>query len=243
MIRNIVLASLFLSTASVAAADCVILLHGMARGKTSFAVLELVLNNAGYHVVNNAYPSTIAEVEVLADIAIPRDIAECGDKEPVHFITHSLGGIVLRAGLERYRPDHMGRVVMLAPPNGGSELIDAFSGIAIFDWYNGPASAELRSDIEAGSLLASLPRPDYEVGVIAGYASLNPLFSNIIEGADDGKVSVVSTVLPGMVDHLALPVGHTYLMNNPLVIAQIRTFLEEGQFDDNMTLADALLNR
>lgn len=223
-----------------AAANCVVLLHGLARTETSFALMETALKAEDYAVVRPGYPSTKATISALADATIPPAIVAC-PKGPLHFVTHSMGGILVRDWLSRNRPTNLGRVVMLAPPNKGSEVIDAFAGRYLFDQFNGPAASQLGTG--AQSLPLSLPPVDYPVGVIAGNQSLNVYFSTLLPGADDGKVTVQSTVVAGMKDHITLPVTHTFMMNNPRVITETLLFLETGVFDPSISWADALLER
>ncbi len=211
-----------------AQADCVILLHGLARSAGSMEPLADFLSERGYQVVNVDYPSRHYRIEELTKRIVPAALEQCGDAGRVHFVTHSMGGILVRQHLAHHTLDSLGRVVMLGPPNQGSEVVDKLGAMPAFEWLNGEAGLQLGTG--ADSLPLALPMADFDLGIIAGTVSLNPMLSTLIPGDDDGKVSVDRARLEGMNDFLTVEATHTFLMQNDEVMRQVAHYLEHGRF-------------
>ena len=226
----IVFATLIVPATSLAS-DCVILLHGLARTSSSMEKMQEALEAAGYHVVNESYPSREHPIEELAPMAIDAGIENCreaGSGERINFVTHSLGGILVRYYMEHGELDEIGRVVMMGPPNQGSAAVDAMGNLPGFDALNGPAGRQLGTD--ENSIPLSLGAPEFEFGVIAGNRTIDPVTSAVLKNPDDGKVSVEDTKLEGMADFALVPVSHAYIMKDAEVIKLVKQFLEEGNF-------------
>ena len=214
----------------MSAAEAVILLHGLARSPRPMEKLARAARDAGFVTFNRGYPSTTAAVRALVDAHVAPQVREAlaAGAPRVHFIGHSMGGILIRQYLAAYELPQVGRVVMIGTPNRGSELVDRLGRLAPFGWINGPAGNELGTG--ADSLPNRLPPATYEAGIIAGTRSYNPAYSAMIVGANDGKVSVERAQLDGMRDLLVLPVNHTFMMRDEVVVRQSIHFLREGRF-------------
>src|SRR5688572_27123239 len=181
----------------------VVLLHGLARSDNSLKQMEQVLSDKGYATCNISYPSTSHAIEKLvAEFVLP-EIRKCfGEvsENPVNFVTHSMGGIIVRF-LDQYEDSVLiDKVVMLSPPNKGSEVVDTLGDWWLFNKINGPAGAELGTGKD--SMPNTLGKPSFKVGIITGDKSINWILSMMIEGTDDGKVSVENAKLDGMADFI-----------------------------------------
>lgn len=222
----------------LSAADTVLLLHGLGRGPRSLAKLERTLTAEGYRVINLRYASRSAAIHDLAAEALgPVFAAPRLAGERVHIVTHSLGGVLVRQYLHDHgTPINLGRVVMLAPPNQGSEVADKLARWSVYGWLNGPAGLDLGTAMEqTPNALGPLPA-GVEVGVIAGGRSLNPFFSAIIPGPDDGKVAVERTHVAGEADHAIVPYSHTWLMNRTETERLVCRFLSAGNFGPRLAV-------
>lgn len=239
MKKMIVALAISLGTLSVSAhSACVILLHGLAKSDASMTRLEQAISAAGYKTVNVNYPSTKFPIEELAGKAITPALATCADQGEVNFVTHSLGGILVRQYLSQAGIENLSRVVMLGPPNSGSEVVDKLGHFPGFQFVFGDAGLQLGTG--ALSVPNKLGRAEFDVGIIAGTRSINLILSQLIPDTDDGKVSVSSTRLEGMNDHLEMPVTHVFMMKNRRVIAQVLHYLKHGSFvrKNNTPIAD-----
>jgi len=227
----ILMATLTISSPAFSAQEEVILLHGLCRTSHSMVKMECALTEAGYKMRNVDYPSRTASVQKLADDAIGKAVSDCRQDgaTKIHFVTHSLGGILVRSYLARHSIPSLGRVVMLAPPNQGSEIVDKLGWLFLFKIINGPAGNEMGTD--KNSTPNRLGPANFSVGVIAGDRSINWINSLLIPGRDDGKVSVDRTKLAGMSDHIVIHATHPFIMRNRGAIRQTLQFLHAGNFD------------
>ena len=206
-----------------------VIIHGLGRTPMSMALPGERPERAGFRVVNFGYPSRTETIEELVN-RLRQAIQECctEDKERIHFVTHSMGGIIVRAYLAQYSTDHTGHVVMLSPPNQGSEIADTFADSPILSRLMGPAGSQLGTD--STGILHQLGPASFKLGIIIGNLSLNPLGSWMIPGSDDGKVSIDRARLEGAIAFLVIPATHTFIMNRPDVAAEFTPFLREGRF-------------
>jgi triacylglycerol lipase len=208
--------------------EAVILLHGLCRTNASMTKMASALSNAGFVVENVNYPSRTESIANLSDRALAPALKALQSCPKIHFVTHSMGGILVRSYFSRHKNNNLGRVVMLGPPNQGTELVDRLGHLWLFKRINGPAGSELGTSPEGTP--NQLGPVGFELGIIAGDRSINWINSLMIPGKDDGKVSIDRTKVLGMKEHLVIHATHPYLMKNATAIRATLQFLRGGGF-------------
>jgi triacylglycerol esterase/lipase EstA (alpha/beta hydrolase family) len=209
----------------------VVLLHGIGCTSLTMRKLERSLQRAGLATLNLTYASRKKPLEALAEDIHPA-VAKFGQAipGPLHFVGHSMGGLLARVYVANHRPPQLGRVVMLGTPNGGSEVADLVQRLSLYRSFYGPAGLQLKT--QQDDTLTSLPALDYAVGVVAGTRALDPIaWLFVLPRPNDGRVSVARSKLGGMADHITIKATHTGLPRHPVAISQTIVFLAEGRFN------------
>lgn len=225
---KLILAVFLLPFSASVYSECVILLHGISRTDSSMNELERKLSKESFTVINQRYPSRDFTVEVLAEKAITSALTQCVPEDKINFVTHLMGGILVRQYLSNHKIHNLNRVVMLGPPNQGSEVVDKLGNFPGFNFFVGDASLQLGTG--EFSVPNKLGKANFDVGIIAGTKSINFILSLFIPGDDDGKVSIERTKLEGMSDHIEMPVSHPFMIFNDNVIVQVINYLKHGSF-------------
>lgn len=206
-----------------------VLIHGLGETPMILAPVAQALRQQGHRVESIAYPSTLKPAQVLADEYIIPVLSRFAAFDRLNFVTHSLGGVLLHYALQRYRPANLARVVMTGPGLHGSEALEVYRRSFAFRMLYGPAAYQSGTGPDA--FARYLPKTaNYELGVISGCLSSDPIASTFIPWPHDGKISVARTRIDGMKDHIVLPLSHDFLSSDPLAVYQIVTFLKDGRF-------------
>lgn len=205
-------------------ADAVILLHGLWRSLWAMEPMAKFLHEHGYHSINVPYPSFRKPMEELADLIHDAILLHGGDRK-IHFVTHSLGGILARKLLHMLPAEQTGRIVMLAPPNQGSEIVDWALNYKPLARTLGPAGKGLGS-----GMLDSAPLPtQIDSAVIMGKQSNIPFFRSLLDKDNDGIVSVERGRIDGMNEFHILDTDHTFIASDHRVMDLTLKFLREGK--------------
>ncbi len=225
---------LLLITSAGSATECVVVLHGLIRTASSMETMHEALLDEGFDAINVDYPSRDYTIEELAPMVIDQGLDYCHaipTTESIHFVAHSLGGILIRQYLSEQEIPELGRVVMLAPPNQGSVAADKMTRVPGYDWLNGPTGRQLGKG--EGSVPLALGPAEFELGIIAGTRSIDPVTSAVLPDPDDGRVSVEDTKLEGMADHVVVDHSHAFIMRMKKPITLTIRFLKTGSFGED----------
>jgi triacylglycerol lipase len=226
-----VLLCLFLTIpADAVAQDRIILIHGLGRSPLSLIWIQWSLERAGYQVSNLRYPSRNSDALHIAGERLDEIIRkqnETGSGQ-IHFVTHSLGGIIVRNYLATHTVPNLGRVVMLAPPNHGSELADSLKKNWLGRLMIGPVGCELGT--APTDLPAQLGPAHFPLGIIAADGPGIMWNFLVCKAPSDGIVSVESARLDGMTDFMTVHSDHNFILLRSNVREQILSFLKEGHF-------------
>jgi len=214
-----------------ASTECVVLLHGLNRSWRAMDDMASALQGEGFSTANVDYPSLAGSIEVIAPLAVETGLKECRatGAGTIHFVTHSIGGILLRYTHAQTPIPDLGRVVMLGPPNQGSEVVDRTRDWPGAELVGGEAGRQLGTGDDSVPL--NLGPVDFDLGVIAGTGSINPWMSAMLPDEDDGKVTVASTQVEGMRDFLIVDSSHRGITAADVVIRNTAAFLRNGMFE------------
>lgn len=208
-------------------AETIVLLHGLGRGNLSMWWMARRLKSAGYDVKQVGYSSWFSPPEdILKEVTAKIDKICTTTSNTVHFVGHSMGGLLVRNYLSRRDLPNLGRVVLTGTPNKGTPLVDEYRD----RWWlktMSPAALALGSDMDG--IFKELPRPDYELGIIAGITK-DSLLSDQIPGEDDGIVPLTSTRLEGMSDFITVSANHVMMRYDEEVSSKTIEFIKTGSF-------------
>lgn len=213
--------------------EYVVLLHGLAINTLYMSRLEKALATNGYQTLNIDYPSRKFSISEISKMIFKQLESLSQQMKPkVHFVAFSMGCLVVRELLGKYSIPNVGNIVLIGPPNQGSQVADFFENNILYKSYFGPAGKELTTHYAKNTPFPNLNHP---FGIIAGSICLDPISYFLLPQGNDGKVTIDSTKLVGMKDHIVLPISHTLLVFSSTVIKQVIHFLKHRRFNHSKT--------
>lgn len=212
--------------------EAVVLLHGIFRSSKAMLRVQNRLEKDGYLVVPFDYPST--RVDISASAKMLDDVIKSLDGvEKISFVTHSMGGLIVRSWLGQGGDARARCLVMMGTPNKGAEVADILKDWHLYRLILGPAGQQLVA--HQSGVIAKLPVPKIPFAVIAGGKGTDDGYNPLIPGDDDGLVAVASAHLEGAEDSMTLPVLHSFLPFNADVINAVSLYLKTGSLREDGT--------
>ncbi|MCC2646219.1 MAG: alpha/beta fold hydrolase [Rickettsiaceae bacterium] len=213
-----------------AAQECVVLLHGYGRSSKSMRSIESLLVSHNYKVINIDYPSRQFNLTDITHKKVKPLIVECLNKEEkIHFVGYSMGGVITKHFIETHQVPNLGNVVFIASPIKGSDISAKLSKNSFFRLIFGPAAADLSTESD---FVKSLKEEIfYPLGIITASISHNPLTSLfLLPGPNDGTVTLASTRIKGIADHIIINANHNSIINLEETHKQVLSFLKNRSF-------------
>lgn len=210
--------------------EAVVLLHGIFRSSKAMCRVQERLEKDGYLVVPFDYPSTRVDIATSARM-LGQVVKSLEGVEKISFVTHSMGGLVVRSWLGQGGDDRARCLVMMGTPNKGAEVADILRDWHLYRLILGPAGQQLVAD--QSGVIAKLSVPEIPFSVIAGGKGTPDGYNPLIPGDDDGLVAVSSAILEGAEDSMTLPVLHSFLPFNAAVIDAVSLYLKTGSFRED----------
>lgn len=204
-----------------------VFVHGLwLTGMESLLMRRRLAAQNGFECHSFTYSTVGGSMDLVVDML--RRFVGGIDADRVHFVGHSLGGLVLYRYFEKAQPSPPGRVVLLGSPTVKSRTAERVGRL--------PLLSSLIGRLVADELVAPCTREwrcERELGVIAGTRpmGLGRFFTHFDEDCD-GTIGVSETKLPGHTAHLTLPVSHMGMLASGEVAKQVGQFLEHGRFAD-----------
>ncbi|MDR3385453.1 MAG: alpha/beta fold hydrolase [Rudaea sp.] len=203
-------------------AETVILVHGLWMRGFTLAMLRRRLEAAGYAVESFEFASVFGGADVAVERLLER--VQMLKNKKIHFVGHSLGGLVALQALQRAPAISGGHVVCLGSPLRGSAVARGVARLPGGSFVIGKSLEILRTGIERWEGVQP-------VGAIAGRLPVGLGFAvGALASPHDGTVSVAETELPGLTDHCVVPATHTGLLFSEEAAGQVIAFLRGARF-------------
>ncbi len=204
----------------------VVLVHGILRGSSSMNKIKIEFIRQGFSVTGFDYTKKDGSIEEISD-SLHKKIKKF-PKGKIHFVTHSMGAVIVRSYISKYKPRNIGRVVMIAPPNNGSVYAAVLLHLPFFEKIFGRSGMDIAEG--ENCIVNSLPVPEFEFGVIAGGTGYEIGLNPFLKGDNDGTVLLKETIIEGMADFMQIKGQHSFLLFNNEVISESINFIKNGKF-------------